>query len=198
VAQIGYRKLPVSASARRNSSVPTCLANCRCRGTSSPYANFEFCGSDVNFWEEHFSSVVTRRLHSASAAFIRCAYAEVLRSDQRRISKSSQQRTTAQIAAPPRRFARMAVTRAEMPNAMAMKNPKTAPIQTRSPSLGERLPLLLPTLTTALPPTPSQRRSRLEQTCSLRWPYSQSLALHCIETSRCADGLIRNKIVALS
>ena len=60
-------------------------------------------------------------------------YAEVLRSHQRRINKVSEKRTTAQIATADQRFARIAVIRAEMPNAMAIKKPKAAPMRARNP-----------------------------------------------------------------
>ena len=62
-----------------------------------------------------------------------CAYAAALRSHQRRIKKASEQRTIAQITAAYERFARIAVTRAEMPKAMAIKNLKAAPIRARNP-----------------------------------------------------------------
>jgi hypothetical protein len=60
------------------------------------------------------------------------AYA-FLRIDQHRIKNISEQRTTTQIAAAYERFARTAVIKAEMPKAMAIKNPRAAPIQARSP-----------------------------------------------------------------
>src|ERR1700733_12568288 len=64
--------------------------------------------------------------------FTPCAYAEVLRSHQRRIKKVSEQRTIVQITAAYARCARIALTRAEMPKAMAIKNPKAAPIRARN------------------------------------------------------------------
>jgi hypothetical protein len=67
-----------------------------------------------------------------STAFTLCAYVEVLRGLERRIKKASKQRTTAQIAAAYERFARTAVTKAEMPKAMAIKNPKAAPTRARN------------------------------------------------------------------
>jgi hypothetical protein len=51
---------------------------------------------------------------------------------QYRISQASKQRTTAQIAAPLRRFTRIAAASAEVPNAKAIKNPKAAPAGARS------------------------------------------------------------------
>ena len=111
----------------------------------------------------------------------------VSRRDQHRISKISQQRTTAQNAAPPRRFTRMASTRAEMPNTRAM-NQRTRLSKLSALNLGERLALLQPTLTTVLPP--SQRRSRLEHTCLLRWPYSQSTICSKVNCCKQAIALI--------
>jgi len=71
---------------------------------------------------------------NSSAAFTPCAYAEILRSHhQRRIKKVSEQRTTAQIATAYERFARIAVIKAEMPKAMAIKNPKAAPMRALNP-----------------------------------------------------------------
>jgi hypothetical protein len=66
-----------------------------------------------------------------STVFTPCAYAEVFRRHQRRINQVSEQRTTAQIAAADQRFARIAVTRAEVPKAMAIKDQKVAPIRVR-------------------------------------------------------------------
>jgi hypothetical protein len=61
------------------------------------------------------------------------AYAEVLRSHQRRIKRVSEQRITPQITAAYERFARTAVIKAEMPKAIAIKNPKPAPMRRRKP-----------------------------------------------------------------
>ncbi len=62
----------------------------------------------------------------------KCTYFEFLLIAQHRISKVSEQRTTAQIAAAYERFARIAVTRAEMPQAIAIKNQKPALILGRN------------------------------------------------------------------
>ena len=56
-----------------------------------------------------------------------------LRRIHRRINKDSKQTITAQIATPLRSFRLIAVTRAEMPNAKAIKIPKAAPIRVRNP-----------------------------------------------------------------
>jgi hypothetical protein len=52
---------------------------------------------------------------------------------QRRINQPSKQRTTAQIARALQRFARIAVTKAEMPPTIAIKNQKAALMRGRNP-----------------------------------------------------------------
>ena len=72
-----------------------------------------------------------------------------------RINQVSRPRTTAQITAPPRRLTRIAVTKAEMQNTMAIKDPKAAPMRARDP----RSCLTLSTITTdvsSCPPTDHQ------------------------------------------
>lgn len=52
---------------------------------------------------------------------------------QRRINQASKQRTTAQIATAPRMFPWIAVIRAEMPNAVAIRIPEAAPTRVPNP-----------------------------------------------------------------
>ena len=70
---------------------------------------------------------------NSSAAFTPCAYVEVLRRHKRRISQASKQRATEQITTPPQTLAQIAVARAEVPKAKAIKKQKAAPIRARNP-----------------------------------------------------------------
>ena len=80
---------------------------------------------------------ITGRLHVLTALRLHRAhshaYGEVLLNHQRRINKVSEKRTVAQIAAAYERFARIAVIKAETPKAIAIKEPKTAPMRARNP-----------------------------------------------------------------
>jgi hypothetical protein len=60
-----------------------------------------------------------------------CPYPEVLRCHQCQINQASRQRAAADIVAPAQSLAPRAVARAEMPKAIAIKNPKAEPIWAR-------------------------------------------------------------------